>query len=39
MKLEEGRNKTEMLVVENATLKEKVGTLDEDAKRLRKQNK
>eukprot|EP00347_Sterkiella_histriomuscorum_P018330 403345918 len=39
MKLEEGRNKTEMLVVENATLKEKVGTLDEDTKRLRKQNK
>ena len=36
MKLEEGRNKTEMLVVENATLKEKVGTLEEDTKRLRK---
>jgi len=36
MKLEEGRNKTEMLVVENATLKEKVNTLDEEIKRLRK---
>ncbi|CDW82092.1 viral a-type inclusion protein repeat containing protein [Stylonychia lemnae] len=39
MKLEEGRNKTEMLVVENATLKEKVSNLDEEIKRLRKQIK
>lgn len=39
MKLEEGRNKTEMLVVENGTLKEKVNGLEEETKRIRKHNK
>jgi predicted nuclease with TOPRIM domain len=39
MKLEEGRNRTEMLAVENTTLKEKLVTLEDDAKRLRKQSK
>lgn len=36
LKLEEQREKMEMLVVENADLKKKVADLEDDTKRLRK---